>query len=185
MQLSKSWPASAQANHQRSSSDRCLPNFNFFTNRILVEDLDEMVWPNLPAIPLWGGCTNGGKSLPIQQVSPVSLAYIGDAVYELYIRTSLLLPLKRSHDYHQDVVALVRAETQSEHLQALLPLLTELELALLKRGRNAASGGPRRLNPEVYRQATGFETLIGYLYLTDPNRLHELLAALNLISPTL
>jgi ribonuclease III family protein len=142
-----------------------------------VNDLDEEVWPNLPVI--------GGEVLPIPQVSPVSLAYIGDAVYELYIRTSLLLPLKRSHDYHQEVVALVRAETQAQHLQALLPKLTDLELAWQKRGRNAASGGPRRLNPEIYRQATGFETLIGYLYLTDPPRLRELLAELSLISPAL
>jgi ribonuclease III family protein len=141
-----------------------------------VESLDALVWPNLPSI--------GGKTLPVQQVSPVSLAYIGDAVYELYIRTSLLLPLKRSRDYHQDVVALVRAETQAQHLQILLPLLTDLELATIKRGRNAASGGPRRLDPELYRQATGFETLIGYLYLTDPSRLQELLAALPQISAT-
>jgi ribonuclease III family protein len=142
-----------------------------------VNDLDEEVWPNLPVI--------GGKVLPIPQVSPVSLAYIGDAVYELYIRTSLLLPLKRSHDYHQEVVALVRAETQAQHLQVLLPKLTDLELAWQKRGRNAAGGGPRRLNPEIYRQATGFETLIGYLYLTDPPRLRELLAELSLIPPAL
>lgn len=143
-----------------------------------------MVWPNLPANLVSRDFISGGKAIPIQQVSPVSLAYIGDAVYELYIRTSLLLPLKRSHDYHQDVVALVRAETQAQYLQALLPLLTEPELELLKRGRNAASGGPRRLNPEVYRQATSFETLIGYLYLSDPTRLRELLAALSLIPPT-
>jgi ribonuclease III family protein len=134
-------------------------------------------WPNLPEI--------GGLSLPIQQISPVSLAYIGDAVYELYVRTSLLLPLKRSHTYHQDVVAQVRAETQARHLEQLIPQLTEPELDWLKRGRNAASGGPRRVSPEIYQQATGFETLIGYLYLTNPPRLQELLAAIVLISADL
>jgi ribonuclease III family protein len=149
-----------------------------------VKNLDEKVWPNLPVIAS-GNSAIDVTAPPIQQVSPVSLAYIGDAVYELYIRTNLLLPLKRSHDYHQEVVALVRAETQAQHLQALLPKLTDLELALLKRGRNAASGGPRRLNAEIYRQATSFETLIGYLYLTDPLRLRELLAELNLTPPAL
>ncbi len=142
-----------------------------------MTDLDEEIWPNLPAI--------GGLPLPIQQVSPVSLAYIGDAVYELYIRTSLLMPLKRPHSYHQEVVAQVRAETQARHLELLLPKLTELELSWLKRGRNAASGGPRRVSPETYQQATGFETLIGYLYLTNPHRLQTLLAEIVLVSATL
>jgi ribonuclease III family protein len=142
-----------------------------------VTDLDEEIWPNLPAI--------GGQSVPVQQISPVSLAYIGDAVYELYIRTSLLLPLKRSHSYHQAVVDQVRAETQARYVEMLLPKLTELELTWLKRGRNAASGGPRRLDPEIYQQATGFETLIGYLYLTNPHRLQELLAEIVLVSATL
>jgi ribonuclease III family protein len=141
-----------------------------------VNNLDEAVWPNLPAI--------GGKALPVQQMSPVSLAYLGDAVYELYARTSLLLPLKSSHSYHQEVVALVRAETQAQYLQILLPKLTDIELTWLRRGRNAASGGPRRLNPEIYQQATSFETLIGYLYLTDPPRLRELLAELSIVPLT-
>jgi ribonuclease III family protein len=140
-----------------------------------VTDLES--WPNLPEI--------GGLPLPIQQISPVSLAYIGDAVYELYVRTSLLLPLKRSHAYHQDVVAQVRAETQARHLEQLLPQLSEAELAWIKRGRNAASGGPKRVSPEIYQQATGFETLIGYLYLTNPPRLQKLLAAIVLISADL
>ena len=141
-----------------------------------MTDLDQELWPNLPAI--------GGLSLPIQQVSPISLAYIGDAVYELYVRTSLLLPLKKPHSYHQEVVAQVRAETQARHLELLLPKLTELELSWLKRGRNAASGGPRRVSPETYQKATGFETLIGYLYLTNPHRLQTLLAEIDLVPAT-
>jgi ribonuclease III family protein len=117
--------------------------------------------------------------LPVQQIPPASLAYLGDAVYELHMRTRLLLPLKRSHDYHQEVVAVVRAEAQAQQLQKLLPLLTTTELEWLKRGRNAAGAGPRRLDPSIYQQATGLETLVGYLYLTDPDRLRELLAALD------
>lgn len=114
----------------------------------------------------------------VPQLSPAALAYLGDAVYELYVRTRFLFPPKRSHAYHQQVVAQVRAEAQSSHLQLLLPHLTSVELDAIRRGRNAANGRPRRLDPEVYQQATSFETLIGYLYITDPQRLSQLLALL-------
>lgn len=116
----------------------------------------------------------------IQQLSPASLAYVGDAVYELYIRTWYLLPPKRLCDYHQQVVAQVRAEGQARILRSLEPHLSAPELEILRRGRNAATGNPRRLDPKIYQQATSLETLIGYLYLTDPQRLTQLLAHLDL-----
>ncbi len=116
----------------------------------------------------------------IQQVSPASLAYLGDAVYELYIRSCYLLPPRRISDYHNQVVAQVRAEAQANHLRSLQPHLTAPELEILRRGRNAATGSPRRLDPEIYQQATSLETLMGYLYLTDPQRLIQLLAHLEL-----
>jgi ribonuclease III family protein len=116
----------------------------------------------------------------VPQLSPAALAYLGDAVYELFVRTNFLLPPKRAHVYHQQVVAQVRAEAQSSHLQLISPHLTTAELDVIRRGRNAASGRPRRLDPEVYQQATSFETLIGYLYITNPPRLWELLALLRL-----
>lgn len=125
--------------------------------------------------------TVGSKS-QIQQISPASLAYLGDAVYELYIRTFYLLPPKRLCDYHQQVVAQVRAESQARTLRSLEPHLTESELEILRRGRNATTGNPRRLDPKIYRQATSLETLLGYLYLTDPQRLIELLAHIELDS---
>jgi ribonuclease-3 family protein len=106
------------------------------------------------------------------------LAYLGDAVYELYVRRYYLFPPKRPQIYHQQVVAQVRAESQANHLRSLLAQLTPTELEILKRGRNAATGGPRRIDPEVYQQATSLETLIGYLYLTDPHRLLHLFAQL-------
>ncbi len=114
----------------------------------------------------------------IPQLSPAAWAYLGDAVYELHVRSKFLLPPKRSHVYHQQVVAQVRAEAQSQQLQLLSPHLTSAELDVSRRGRNAATGRPRRLDPEVYQQATSFETLIGYLYITNPQRLAELLALL-------
>ncbi len=96
-------------------------------------------------------------------------------MYELYIRQYYLFPPKRSHAYHHQVVAQVRAEQQASHLQALFPHLTSTELDLVKRGRNATTGKPKRIDLATYQQATALETLIGYLYLTDPERLTELL----------
>lgn len=126
------------------------------------------------------------KPLPatqLQQLSPAALAYLGDAVYELYVRRCYLVPPKRSQAYHQQVVAQVRAEQQAHHLRSLVSALTTEELNILKRGRNAATGRSRRVDLETYQQATSLETLIGYLYLTNPRRLVQLLAQLQLGSP--
>lgn len=117
----------------------------------------------------------------IEQISPASLAYLGDAVYELYIRTRYLLPPKRISKYHQEVVSQVRAESQAEILRSLEPHLTDAELDILRRGRNATTGIPRRLPPKIYQQATSLETLLGYLYLTNPHRLTELLDRLEAV----
>jgi ribonuclease III family protein len=116
----------------------------------------------------------------LQQISPAALAYVGDAIYELYARIFYLLPLQRLENYHRLVVAQVRAETQALHLRSLIPHLREAELEIVRRGRNASTGRPKRLAPEIYQQATSLETLIGYLYLTDIPRLTELLQKLHL-----
>lgn len=117
----------------------------------------------------------------IQQVSPAALAYIGDAVYELYIRTNYLLPPKSAYAYHQLVVAQVRAETQALQLNSLTAYLTPKELEIVRRGRNAANRPPKRVDAEVYGRATSLETLIGYLYLTNFPRLSQLLEKLSLL----
>ncbi len=116
----------------------------------------------------------------LQQLSPTALAYLGDAVYELYIRMYYLLPPQRVNSYHGLVVAQVRAEMQAQQLQLLIPDLTAVELEIVRRGRNAATGRPKRVAAEIYQQATSLETLIGYLYLTDEARLSELLQKLHL-----
>ncbi|MBH8562790.1 ribonuclease III [Nostoc sp. CENA67] len=116
----------------------------------------------------------------LQQISPAALAYLGDAIYELYVRMSYLLPLQRIENYHHLVVAQVRAETQALHLRSLIPHLRQTELEIVRRGRNAATRRPKRVDPEIYQQATSLETLIGYLYLTDSQRLTELLQQLHL-----
>lgn len=116
----------------------------------------------------------------IQQLSPSALAYLGDAIYELYVRMFYLLPMQQTKTYHRLVVAQVRAETQALYLRSLTPHLRTAELEIVRRGRNAASGRPKRVDPEIYQQATSLETLIGYLYLTDYPRLTELLQKLHL-----
>lgn len=116
----------------------------------------------------------------VQQISSSALAYLGDAIYELYVRMFFLWPQQRTEIYHRLVVAQVRAETQALHLRSLTPYLRSNELEIVRRGRNAATGRPKRLNPEIYQQATSLETLVGYLYLTDYPRLTELLQKLHL-----
>jgi len=118
----------------------------------------------------------------IQQLSPAALAYLGDAIYELVVRRHYLFPPQKIQAYHRLVVGQVRAEMQAIHLQTLTPHLTPTELNWVKRGRNAAANRPRRVEPEIYQQATSLETLIGYLYLTDAQRLTDLLKYLDFTS---
>lgn len=118
----------------------------------------------------------------VQRLSPAALAYLGDAVYELHVRRCYLFPPLRLETYHQQVVAQVRAESQANHLRSLEPYLTSDEHAILKRGRNAASNRHKRVDPEIYQQATSLETLIGYLYLTDLPRLLNLFSLLEFVA---
>lgn len=114
----------------------------------------------------------------IQRLSPNALAYIGDAVYELYVRQTLLFPPKSPRLYHKLVVAQVCAEQQAFYLEQLYPDLTDDEKEIVRRGRNAASNRSSRHNLDTYQRASGLETLIGYLHLTNPCRLQELLEQL-------
>ncbi|MEO1298347.1 MAG: ribonuclease III domain-containing protein [Cyanobacteria bacterium J06636_16] len=116
----------------------------------------------------------------LQSLSPVALAYIGDAVYELFVRSHHLVPPKRIQDYHHQVVHHVRAEQQAQYSELLKPHLTETEIDIMRRGRNAAPSRKQRASAHDYQQATGLEALVGYLYLTDPQRLLEILSHLPL-----
>ncbi|NJN31973.1 MAG: Mini-ribonuclease 3 [Synechococcales cyanobacterium RM1_1_8] len=135
---------------------------------------------DLPGAGLFGAA-NSLSALQAGQVPPAALAYIGDGVYELHVRLLHLHPPRRIQAYHQQVVAQVRAERQAQRLGQLMAHLTEAEQDIVRRGRNAATGRPRRLSQEVYRQATAFEALLGYLYLSDRDRLSQLLAQLDLL----
>lgn len=116
----------------------------------------------------------------LNAMAPLSLAYIGDAVFELYVRSRLLIPAKRIRDYHQQVVGQVKAEQQSCYADILLPHLNEAEQDILRRGRNATTGRNRRAKGADYQKATGLEALIGFLYLSDPARLMTLLNQLEI-----
>lgn len=103
-----------------------------------------------------------------KNLSPITLAFVGDAVYSLYIREKLALSTTFSAGTLQKLSsAEVSAHGQSELLEKLLPLFTEEELAIFKRGRNAKKGTKSK-NASVaeYNRSTGFEAVLGYLYLT-------------------
>lgn len=109
--------------------------------------------------------------LSIQQArgySPLALAFIGDAVYEEFIRTKILLRANMSaNKLHKEAVKYVKASGQSDAMKVLLSLLTEEEEDVFKRGRNAHSATvPKNADVIEYRTATGFEALLGFLYLT-------------------
>lgn len=109
----------------------------------------------------------------------LALAYVGDAVYDLYVRRHLLqLGGTKAHQLHRQATRYVSAKAQANLLQYLLEeeLLTDRELELVKRGRNAKSGtSPKNTDIMTYRYSTAFECLIGYLYLNREQERLELL----------
>ena len=110
--------------------------------------------------------------------NPLALAYIGDTVYDLFVRTMALSKGNRHVTVlHKEAVRFVKAQSQAKSAHGLEEFLTEEELRVLKWGRNAKSNtSPKNADIRDYRMATGFETLIGYLYLRgDTGRLCELL----------
>lgn len=110
---------------------------------------------------------------------PISvLAYIGDAVYELRIRLHLCQKSNaKSGALHRETIKWVRAAAQAAAVDRLLPLLSEAETMIYRRGRNSQpSSIPKNADPADYMAATGFEAVIGYLYLKgDQDRLDHLL----------
>lgn len=112
-----------------------------------------------------------------KDLSPLTLAYIGDAVFEVFVRERLVCQANRPvNDLHRLSVKRVKAGAQKEAMDTLLPILTEEEITLFKRGRNAKSNStPKNAKEGDYHWATGFECLFGYLYLDDQTeRLLEL-----------
>ena len=107
------------------------------------------------------------QEVDIKEYSPLTLAFIGDGIYDLIIRTLIVnRGNKQVQKLHLETSALVQASAQSKMMRCLQEILTEEEHAVYKRGRNAKSVSPAK-NQSVtdYRRATGFEALLGYLYL--------------------
>ena len=122
-------------------------------------------------------------SLPqvdIQTYSPLTLAYIGDAAYELVVRTFLVdQGNSRPDKLHRKASSMVKAAAQAAMAEALKDSLTEEELSVYRRGRNAKSPTmAKNASMSDYRKATGFEALMGYLYLKgEQKRLIDLVYA--------
>jgi ribonuclease-3 family protein len=109
-----------------------------------------------------------GKTDPAMY-SPLALAYVGDGVYELMIRAKVISQGNRQvNKMHKKSTSLVKAQTQASMMRLLEPELTEDERAVFKRGRNAKSMTAAKNATIIdYRMATGFEALVGYLYLSE------------------
>ncbi len=116
--------------------------------------------------------------MDVSSMSPLIWAYIGDSVYELYIRMHLVNTTKlKPHKLHIESIKYVKAKAQADILQKIEKNLTEEEIEIVKRGRNAQNHHlPKNATVQEYMYSTAFEALIGYLYLTNQDdRLNEIL----------
>lgn len=111
----------------------------------------------------------GMQEVNIDSYSPLTLAYIGDCVYDLIIKTLVISEGNRQvKKLHQETSKIVQASAQSEMMRVIQEVLTEEEHAVYRRGRNAKSVSPAKNQSLTdYRRATGFEALMGWLYLQD------------------
>lgn len=114
----------------------------------------------------------------INQMSPLTWAYVGDSVYELYIRNYLVNTTnQKPHKLHLNAIKYVKAKAQADILKRITDYLTEEEKEIVRRTRNTENHHlPKNANVQDYMYATAFEGLIGYLYLTKQNeRLEEIM----------
>ncbi len=118
------------------------------------------------------------KQKDISQIPPLVLAYIGDSVYEVFVRTLVVCEGNASvNKLHKRSTCFVKAKAQSDIVHRIMSSLTPEEQDIVRRGRNAKSGTiPKNADVTEYKYATGFESLIGYLYLKkDYERLIEVM----------
>lgn len=119
------------------------------------------------------------ENVDINTYSPLTLAFIGDCVFDLVIRSVIVCRANRQpNKLHKLKANVVKAQTQSEMAKALMEDMTEEEAAVYKRGRNAHSfSSAKNASIQDYRRATGLEALIGYLYLLNrSDRILELIS---------
>lgn len=122
------------------------------------------------------------KDINPKQLSPLNLAFIGDCVYEMLVRESLVVEANRPvNDLHKESVKFVSAKAQTQAYEKIKDILTEEETAVYKRGRNAKVGhSPKSATEGEYHCATGIEALFGFLYLSDrTDRIKELFSKIN------
>ncbi len=118
------------------------------------------------------------EEIDVNLLSPLTWAYVGDGVYELFIRCHLVNNSKlKPHKLHVESINFVKAKAQADILKSILNDLTEEEQDIVRRGRNAENHHlPKNADPEDYMYATAFEGLIGYLFLSRRDeRLKEIL----------
>lgn len=118
------------------------------------------------------------EEVDINLLSPLTWAYVGDAVYELYVRTNLVNKTKlKPHKLHIESIKYVKAKAQADILKEIMDKLTDDEKEIVRRARNAENHHlPKNSEPEDYMYSTAFEGLIGYLYLCKKDeRLKEIL----------
>ena len=118
------------------------------------------------------------EEMDVKMLSPLTWAYVGDSVYELYIRTHLINTTKlKPHKLHIEAIKYVKAKSQADILKSIEDTLSEEEKDIVRRGRNAENHHlPKNADPADYMYSTAFEALIGYLYLTKrDDRLKEIL----------
>ncbi len=118
-----------------------------------------------------------GKNCDVNNLSPLNLAFVGDTVFDLFVRERLVCEANRPvHKLHKSATGMVKASAQAAAAEKISDKLTEKELSVLKRGRNAHTNHKAK-NADVvdYHYATGLEALFGYLYLSgETERLREL-----------
>ena len=109
-----------------------------------------------------------------EEIGVIQLAWLGDSVWELHQRLQhVYIPLN-SKELHLSVVKEVNAQSQSKSLGEIEHLLNAFEINLIRRARNKIKKFPKSSDPVIYSRATGFETLIGWLFLKDPKRLSKI-----------
>ena len=119
-------------------------------------------------------------TIPPDKIGLIQLAWLGDSVWELHQRMKHIhLPIK-SKDLHLSVVKEVQAQAQADSLKLIQPFLNTSEIDLVRRARNKTKRCPKSVDPATYAKSTGFETLIGWLFLKDPKRLSDLFKELEI-----
>ena len=114
---------------------------------------------------------NQTPSKPNFEIGVIQLAWLGDAVWELHQRLRHITKPAKSKELHLSVVEEVKAVSQVEYLKYIEHLLEPSEIDLIRRARNKTKRVPKSIEPSIYAKSTGFETLIGWLFLNNPKRL--------------